>query len=125
MLIAITSCGASLNTTVGYSLRSGFSQIPGLGWMSPITPIGKLDQEDQNQSLYLEGQVGEQLPLVGGSLYQLVDESGSIWVKTSETLPTPGQELTIRAIILYEPILIADQDIGEYYATEQERLPQN
>ena len=123
MLVAMTSCGASLNATVGYGLRDRLSTWPGLAWLDPITPIADVSR-DQPSPIYLAGTVERQLPLVGQGLYELVDESGGIWVVSSEAPPAVGTPLTIRAEIQYEQILLQGQDIGQYYAQELERLPQ-
>ncbi|WP_052049917.1 hypothetical protein [Leptolyngbya sp. KIOST-1] len=123
-LAAMTSCGASLDAAVGYSLRDRLSRWPGLAWMDPVTPIADAGQGDR-ASLYLTGTVERQLPLVGQSLYELVDESGAIWVLSALEPPALGAALTIRASLQYEQILLQGQDIGEYYAQELERLEQN
>ncbi len=122
-LVAMTSCGASLDAAVGYGLRDRLSTWPGLAWLDPITPIAEVSQNQQS-TVYLEGTVERQLPLVSQGLYELVDESGAIWVLSSETPPAVGTSIAIRATIQYEQILLQGQDIGQHYAEELERLPQ-
>ncbi|MFQ4139708.1 hypothetical protein PGN35_025690 [Nodosilinea sp. PGN35] len=122
-LVAVTSCGASVDATVGYSLRDRLSTWPGLAWLDPVTPIGEAGQS-RRDTVYLAGTVGRHLPLVGQGLYELSDDSGSIWVLSAAAPPPTGAPLTLRAVIQYEQILLSGQDIGEYYAEELERLPQ-
>lgn len=122
-LVAVTSCGASVEATVGYSLRDRLSTWPGLAWLDPVTPIGEAGQS-QRDAVYLAGTVGRQLPLVGQGLYELTDDSGSIWVLSAAAPPPQGDSITLQATIRYEQILLRGQDIGEYYAEELERLPQ-
>lgn len=122
-LVAMTSCGASLDATVDYGLRDRLSTWPGLAWLDPATPIADVRQNQQSP-VYLVGTVERQLPLVGQGLYELVDESGAIWVLSSEAPPAVGTSLAIRANLRYEQILLQGQDIGQYYAEELERLPQ-
>jgi hypothetical protein len=121
VVVAMVSCGASANTSIGYSLRSAFSHLPGLAWVSPITPLGSISRSSQQQTLQLSGRVATQIPLVNAGLYQLVDDSGSIWVETTDPLPPQGSTVTISAMIHYEQILVLGQDIGEHYAVEQAR----
>ncbi|NJL44704.1 MAG: hypothetical protein HC922_01055 [Leptolyngbyaceae cyanobacterium SM2_3_12] len=64
----------------------------------------------------------QQLPLLGQGLYQLTDESGTIWVLTSTSPPPLGDQITIRAELHFESILMEGQEIGEYYAEELEQL---
>ncbi|PSR16877.1 hypothetical protein C8255_15510 [filamentous cyanobacterium CCP3] len=123
VLVAMTSCGASLDATVGYGLRDRLSTWPGLAWLDPITPIAEVSQT-QPSTVYLAGTVERQLPLVGQGLYELVDESGAIWVLSGEAPPPVGTQIAIRAAIQYEQILLQGQDIGQHYAQELERLPQ-
>ncbi|WP_155523974.1 hypothetical protein [Nodosilinea nodulosa] len=122
-VVAMTSCGASLDATVGYGWRDRLSNWPGLAWLDPVTPIAEIGQSDRS-TVYLAGVVKRQLPLVGQGLYQLADGSGSIWVVSAASPPQVDTPLTIRAAIQYEQILLRGQDIGEYYAQELERLPQ-
>ncbi|PSN12583.1 hypothetical protein C7293_19495 [filamentous cyanobacterium CCT1] len=123
VLVAMTSCGASLDATVGYGLRDRLSTWPGLAWLDPITPIAEVSQTQQS-TVYLAGTVEQQLPLVGQGLYELVDESGAIWVLSDEAPPPAGTAIAIRATIQYEQILLQGQDVGQHYAEELERLPQ-
>jgi hypothetical protein len=123
-LVAITSCGASLNATAGYTLRDRLSRWPGLAGLDPVTPIGEASQSGR-ATVYLAGTVERQLPLVGQGLYQLVDDSGAIWVVSATEPPSVGDAVAVRAVIRYEQILLQGQDVGEYYAEELERLPQN
>ncbi|MBE9158141.1 hypothetical protein IQ265_15080 [Nodosilinea sp. LEGE 06152] len=122
-LVAMTSCGASLDATVDYGLRDRLSTWPGLAWLDPITPIAEVSQ-NQPSTVYLAGTVERQLPLVSQGLYELVDESGAIWVISSEAPPAVGTAIAIRATIQYKQILLQGQDIGQHYAEELERLPQ-
>ena len=123
-VVAVTSCGASVDATVGYGLRDRLSTWPGLAWLDPVTPIAEASQSG-GSAVYLAGTVEQQLPLVGQGLYKLVDESGAIWVLSAASPPAVGSSLTVRATLQYEQILLRGQDIGEYYAEELERLPQN
>ncbi|WOD39515.1 hypothetical protein [Nodosilinea sp. E11] len=121
-LVAVTSCGASVDATVGYGLRDRLSTWPGLAWLDPVTPIGEASQS-RHATVFLTGTVERQIPLVGQGLYELVDESGSIWVLSATPPPALGSQTTLRATIQYEQILLQGQDIGAYYAEELERLP--
>lgn len=122
-LVAMTSCGASLDATVGYRWRDRLSSWPGLAWLDPVTPIAEISQSDRS-TVVLAGTVERQLPLVGQGLYELADESGTIWVLSTASLPAVDTPLAIRAKLQYEQILLRGQDIGEYYAEELERLSQ-
>ncbi|HSM81231.1 MAG TPA: hypothetical protein VLS96_06075 [Nodosilinea sp.] len=121
-VVAVTSCGASVDATVGYGLRDQLSTWPGLAWLDPVTPIAEIGQS-RRSAVYLAGTVERQLPLVGQGLYKLVDDSGAVWVLSPAPAPPVGSPVTLRATIQYEQILLRGQDIGGYYAEELERLP--
>ncbi len=121
-LVAVTSCGATVEATVGYTLRDRLSRWPGLAWLDPVTPIAAASQ-NRGATVYLAGTVERQLPLVDQGLYELADDSGSIWVLSAEAPPPVDASVALRATIQYEQILLQGQDIGEYYAEELERLP--
>jgi hypothetical protein len=121
-LIAVASCGASVDATVGFALRDRLSRWPALAWLDPVTPIGEVSQS-RGTTVYLDGIVARHLPLLGQGLYELVDDSGAIWVLSPTAPPPLGTALTVRAVLQYEQILLRGQDIGEYYAQELERLP--
>jgi len=119
-LVALASCGASLEDTTALVLRDRLSQVPGLNWLATSTPIAAISQHREG-TVQLSGQVDQHLPLVGQNLYQLTDDSGSVWVLTPDPLPPVGESLTIQATIRYEVIMLQGQDIGEYYAEELSR----
>ncbi len=120
-LVGLAGCNTSVHQTLAFSLRDRLRLVPGLAWLSPIVPIAEVSQHDQSVA-YLEGRVEQHLPLLGQGLYQLIDDSGQIWVITPAPLPDVGESVTIRAIIHYESILMQGREMGEHYAEELERL---
>jgi pyruvate/2-oxoglutarate/acetoin dehydrogenase E1 component len=62
MVVAMVSCGASANTSIGYSLRSAFSHLPGLAWVSPITPLGFNQSQFAAANPAASGRVATQIP---------------------------------------------------------------
>jgi hypothetical protein len=123
-ILAAASCGASFNHEVTQDLRNWLSEVPGMGWMEPVTAIAATPNLQPGQEVLLEGRVEQHLPLIGQGLYQLSDETGSTWVVGPTSPPPVGETLKIRAAVRYEPILMAGQDIGEYYVEELARYPQ-
>jgi len=124
-ILAAASCGASLNFDVGQAVRYQLSGAPGLGWLEPVTDIAAIRRLDFGEEVLLEGQVEQHLPLIEQGLYQLADETGAIWVISTDPPPSVGERLQVRASVQYEPILMAGQDIGEHYMQEVARYPQD
>jgi hypothetical protein len=120
-LVALVGYGGSLNPSWGFTWRDRLHQLTGLAWLDPVLPLGEVGRQGQG-TVYLQGQVDRHLSLVGQSLYQLQDSSGQIWVLSPQAPPPPGTQVTIRARLHYESILMADQEVGEHYAEELDRL---
>jgi len=120
-LVALVGYGGSLNPNFGFTWRDRLHQLTGLAWLDPVLPLGEVGRQGQG-TVYLQGQVDRHLSLVGQSLYQLQDSSGQIWVLSPQAPPPPGTQVTIRARLHYESILMADQEVGEHYAEELDRL---
>ena len=88
----------------------------------------KIDQLQQRQKIgakvYLRGKVESHAPFLGAGAYQLQDNTGSIWVFTTQPLPPLNQDLLIQGKVEYKTILLKDmkgKDIGEVYLKEIER----
>jgi hypothetical protein len=120
-LVALVVYGGSLNPSWGFTWRDRLHQLTGLVWLDPVLPLGEVGRQGQG-TVYLQGQVDRHLSLVGQSLYQLQDSSGQIWVLSPQAPPPLGTQVTIRARLHYESILMADQEVGEHYAEELDRL---
>lgn len=70
----------------------------------------------------ISGTIVQQVPLVDGRLYELQDDTGSIWVMAeseSDALIT-GNTIHIQGIVAYENIAIAGQEQGELYIQAQQ-----
>jgi hypothetical protein len=67
----------------------------------PITIQAVLEQPVLDESVYLEGTVGDHVPLVEARVYELQDETGSIWVLTTAAEPQSGTQIEIQGIVRY------------------------
>lgn len=88
----------------------------------------KINQLQQRQKIgatvYLRGKVERHAPLLGAGAYQFQDDTDSIWVFTTQPLPSLNEDLLIQGKVEYKTILLKDmkgKDIGEVYLTEIER----
>ncbi|MBE9144141.1 hypothetical protein [Planktothrix mougeotii] len=110
--------------------------VTGLVGCGSITPsetwinlnTAKIDQLQQRQKIgakvYLRGKVQSHAPFLGAGAYQLQDNTGSIWVFTTQPLPPLNQDLLIQGKVEYKSILLKDmkgKDIGEVYLKEIKR----
>ena len=89
--------------------------------LEKITPIHDLKPQNHNAIVYLQGKVVKQVPLLGQRVYQLQDTS-TIWVLTNQTTPQPGDQVLLKAQVLYQSIPLAGKEFGEVYVEQQEQL---
>lgn len=92
-------------------------QLPG-----SVKPIQELQSDpDLNSLVYLRGRVGDRIPLIEAQIYQLQDDTGSIWVLTTDPLIESGATVAVQGRVRFESIPLAGQELGEIYIEEQER----
>lgn len=90
-----------------------------------VTPIENLEKRKADAKIYVKGTVESHAPFVGAGAYQLQDNTGEVWVFTTESLPPLGQEMLIRGKVSYESITLKElqgENIGGVYLEEVERI---
>lgn len=108
LLAGLLSCSALSQV----SLRLGIERINNIRDLKP---------QDRNATVYVRGKVVKQVPLLGQQVYQLQDSTGTIWVLTNQTTPQSGDEVLLKAQVIYQSIPLAGREFGEVYL-EQEQL---
>lgn len=108
-------------------LSSFLLALLGLGgcWeRSPqITPIVELNDTQQPDVLvYVEGTVRDRAPLLNQTAYELEDDTGKIWVVTSDSSPESGQRVAIQAKIKSKSIVLNQIQSEEVYLQEVRQL---
>lgn len=84
-------------------------------------PIAELAQMEPDATVSLRGTVGDRVPLVAGGVYLLQDETGEVWVLSSESLPDSGAQLQVSGTLRDRSIPINGVEYGDRYLEEQER----
>lgn len=74
-----------------------------------------------NSTVKLEGRVIDRVPLLDAAVYQLQDETGKIWILTTQSSLKPGERLLVKGKVRFESIPIAGQERGEAYIEEHNR----
>ena len=112
-------------------LTVGFSGCENLTTSNPpllrfsTTKIARLQKRKPDAKVYVKGVVENHAPFVGAGAYQLEDNSGSVWVFTTQPLPDLGRQMLIRGKVAYESIQLEglpEEDIGDVYLEELERI---
>jgi hypothetical protein len=99
--------------------------VAACGRFATATPIGQLLSQGATSpstaAQTIRGTVVIYAPLLTGSFYQLKDDSGSIWVRSSQVV-APGDQVTIEGVPRHQAIQISNQEVGEVYFEEQKQV---
>ena len=126
--IALTpACGSreaesdSLWTTIGAVVSPLMTANP-----TPINTVLATDPAiiTGTETAYIAGEVVAIAPLVNGQMYQIRDRTGQIWVVTGNPTVRIGDRLVLEGLLQYESVPLANQEQGDFYLQEQERLEQ-
>lgn len=111
-----TSCQAPVSN--GTSVNGA----PVLSFTRSPVEIESLRQPERvERSLPLRGSVVQRLAVVDGWLYQIDDGTGQLWIVTDQAAPAIGEQVYVKGVLLYEPIVINGADLGDYYLEESQR----
>ncbi|MBH8574863.1 hypothetical protein I8752_17915 [Nostocaceae cyanobacterium CENA369] len=100
-------------------------KIPGLkagnlSFGSNVTQIREIKPEqDKKATVYIQGKVEKQVPLVKKWAYQINDSTDKIWVVTNQSNLKQGTQVVIKGKVLYQSIPLANQEFGEVYLEEE------
>lgn len=108
LLVGLLSCAALSQA----SLKLGIERVTNIRDLKP--------KQDNGATVYVQGKVVKQVPLLGRRVYQLQDSTGTIWVLTNQTTPQLGDEVLLKAQLLYQSIPLAGKELGEVYLEQQE-----
>jgi hypothetical protein len=87
---------------------------------SNVTPIKEIQaKQDKQGTVYIQGKVERQVPLLKRRAYQINDSTGKIWVVTNQSDLQPGKDIVIKGKVRYQSIPLAGQEFGEVYIEEE------
>ena len=86
------------------------------------TSIRKLEEKKSGRIIYVKGKVIHRAPFLGSAAYQLQDDTGILWVFTSQSLPTEGEEVFIKGKIQHKSLPISEQELGGLYLVELQQI---
>ena len=85
-------------------------------------PINAIADSPKTESIYIKGQVIKVVPLLGNNAYQIQDDTGKIWVITTGSLPSIGQNILIMCNIESQSLSFINQELDELYLVEIEKI---
>jgi len=103
--------GGSLALLLGLSLAlAGCGQLARLG--IGTTPIATVEQNPSRYTdVYIRGRVVNQIGVFGQGVYEIQDNSGSLWVITDKGLPAMNSTVTVRGKA-QEGIVVGGRSFG-------------
>lgn len=114
LLIALVSCGGQ-----AASESSGTGDTGGIV-MPKTTPIQEVQKTAVGNSVVtVKGVVGDRVPILDGTVYELQDSTGKIWVLTQKQPPNSGQEVIITGKLRFKSIPLNGQEQGSIYIEQE------
>ncbi|MDX2240208.1 MAG: hypothetical protein NW224_05950 [Leptolyngbyaceae cyanobacterium bins.302] len=89
---------------------------------SPVQPTAIANLQDsaaKNSSFHVKGTVGAIVPLLEGTVYELQDASGKIWILTQQPAPKTGEDVVVKGTVRYKPISINGKEQGSIYLEQE------
>lgn len=118
--VLIMGCGEPATVTV--EQESVGLQMPSIAQMMRQTvAIQDLSPAQNNSTVQIEGTVTRQASLLKGSLYQLQDDTGTIWIVSEEPEPEASAVVQVAGTLKVEPITVEGIDISDFYLRETAR----
>ena len=84
--------------------------------------IINVEQQKSGKVVYLTGRVTHLAPFLNNGAYQLQDNTDSVWVVTSQTLPKLHSNISIKGKIQYQSLSLAETESGDFYIIELQQL---
>lgn len=84
-----------------------------------VVEINSITADQANETVAVSGTVTKQVPLLEGELYQIQDDSDSLWVLSDKPSPAVGESATVEGVVRYEAIVVGEIDAGEVYLQAQ------
>lgn len=85
----------------------------------PATTINSLTDQQVDDTITVSGKIAQRAAVLEGWLYQVQDETGSLWVLTDREAPEVGESVTVEGAVRYEPIVIGDINASDFYLEEE------
>ena len=131
LLAGLLSCGSLGSGINASSFRIGVNVTPirelkprqdlnsGKAKAGVKTNVDRKQMSLDNATVYIQGKVEKQVPLLQRRVYQINDSTGKIWVITNQTGLREGDQVVIKGQLRYQNIPLGGKEYGEVYLEEQ------
>lgn len=116
LMVSLTGCAS-------FGWSQGSTGIQPVGFTITTSTIAALKQAPTaNTIVQIKGQVGQRVPLLGKTAYELSDATGSLWVIATDAIPKPGDSVVVEGKLLYQTIQLNGKEQGSIYLEQQRQL---
>lgn len=106
-----------------FSSSQGSSGIQPVGFTIASSTVESLKQTPNvNAIVQVKGRVGQRVPLLGKTAYELIDATGSLWVIATNAIPNPGDNVVVEGKLLYQTIPLNGKEQGSLYLEQRRQL---
>lgn len=113
LVLAIVLIGCSQPTP---ETNSDTNRLPPLVQTTSIKTLKNTSL--QNKTVYLKGRVGNLVPVLDGTVYELQDPTGTVWILTKGQPPGAGQEAIVKGVVRYKSIQLDGKEQGSLYVEQ-------
>lgn len=92
------------------------------GCRAPLITVEEISPKKVGKTVYLTGKVVRLAPLLEHTAYQIKDSTGNVWVVTTQSPPQLNRQVNIKGKIEYQSLPFAEQELGDFYLVELEKL---
>ncbi len=110
------------NSKLSYMVAIAIAAIGLTGCQPSQINIINVEKQKSGKVVYLTGKVTNLAPFVNNAAYQLQDDTGSVWVVTSQTPPKLNSNISIKGKIQYQSLPLAETELGDFYIIELQQL---
>ncbi|MEX0268376.1 hypothetical protein AB3R30_04475 [Leptolyngbyaceae cyanobacterium UHCC 1019] len=113
LLITLVSCGGQAASVSGGGSSMGEIVPP------KTTSIQEVQKTaDRDSVVTVKGVVGDRVPILEGTVYEIQDSTGKIWVLTQKQPPDSGQEVVVTGNLRFKSIPLNGQEQGSVYVEQ-------
>lgn len=122
----VDASGEQLGDVPGAQSDTPLVRIPSIRLSRrSAVPIESLMADREADSVVVSGTVTQRSAILNGWLYEVSDDTGSLWVLTDGSEPEVGAIAKIEGIVRYEPVVVGEIDAGSIYLEEQSYQQEN
>ena len=85
----------------------------------PALEIDSLSEDQLDDTITVSGEIAQKAAVLEGWIYQIKDDTGSLWILSDREVPDVGEVVTVEGTVRYEPIMVDSIDASEFYIEEK------